>query len=492
MTLTKTEYLLFLKHKAWLWLKKYDKSKLPPIDANTQAVFDSGNKLEAYAEQLFPEGTELGFDSYDEYQSLSQRTIDAINEGQKILFQARFDTPELTCLTDIVEFTSPTSLNLYEVKSSTKVKQEHEYDLAFQVQVLTECGYKVEKISVICVNNEYTRDGDIEPEKLLSIIDVTEKVVALEGATQKHIKQALKVINQKERPDISPRYARMGSITDWLEIYKGLTDLPNFSIYSIASPNAELFGELEDLGITLLQDIPSSITLNEKQARQVASIKKGQPIINKDQIKDFLDGLVYPLYFLDYETCMDVIPPYNGTKPYQQIPTQFSLHILSSPGEALIHKEYLHTKTNCPAHDLAKSLQENIGPQGSVLVWYSNFEMSRNREMAEMLPDFAEFFKDLNSRVVDLMVPFSEGMYIDPDFKGSASIKKVLPVLVPELSYKELDIQEGLTAQRLWMEAVLEDKFSQIKKEVLFHSLLKYCELDTLAMVRIYEKLMKL
>ncbi len=492
MTLTKSEYLLFLKHPSWLWLKKYDKTKIPELDANTQVVFDAGHRLEAYAEQLFSGGHTLGFNNYNEYLSLPHRTKQAKENGHTVLFQARYEANNLTCITDIVEFTSPSSLNLYEVKSGTKVKEENEFDLAFQLTVLESCGYTVDNISIIHVDGDYIRHGDIQPSELLKTVDVTEAVKARREATAKHIASAFKILERNVIPDISPRHSRLGCMKEWVSIFRTLTEVPEMSIYDLTAPSATIIGELEDLDVVLIKDIPNSIKLTDKQARQVAAVKAGAHSVDIPKIKEFLSTLTYPLYFFDYETCKDVIPPFDGVKPHQQVTSQYSLHILEEPGGDIRHTEFIHRTNENPAHSLAASLRKDIGDTGTILVWYEPFEKSRNTEMAEMLPEYTEFFTQLNDRVIDLMTPFSEGYYVDPRFLGSASIKKVLPVLVPELSYKELEVQEGQTAQRLWMEAVLEGKGSEQEKEKLFQDLLTYCELDTLAMVRIYERLLAL
>ena len=492
MTLTKSEYLLFLKHRAWLWLKKYDRAKLPPVDANTQAIFDAGNKLEDYAEKLFPGATRLGFENYNEYTTLAQRTKKAISEGAKVLFQARFDAGNLICLTDVVEFTSPKSLNLYEIKSSTKPKDEHEYDLAFQCEVLQGAGYTVEKVFVMHVNREYVRQGVIDPSQLLTTVDISEKVRAKAELTKQHIQDAFRVMESQTIPDISPRFCRLQSLQDWLPIFRSLREVPECSIYDLASIDAKLVGLLEDQEIQYLKEIPDSIPLSEKQLRQVQAVKNATHAVQKENIKKFLDSLEYPLYFFDYETCADVIPPYDGVRPYQQVPSQYSLHIVECPGGDVRHTEYIHRTPDHPGEALSAALQKDIGPTGSVIVWYAPFETGRNAELGELLTSYTDFFLNLNGRVVDLMLPFSEGMYVDPKFMGSASIKKVLPVLVPELSYKKLAVQEGLTAQRLWMEAVLQGKGSPTEQEQLFSDLLTYCELDTFAMVKIYEKLLQI
>ena len=185
---------------------------------------------------------------------------------------------------------------------------------------------------------------------------------------------------------------------------------------------------------------------------------------------------------------MSTIRLYDGTRPYQQVPFQYSLYTVETLDAEPKHSEYLHKDADNPAHSLLGKLKQDMGPRGSVLVWYKTFEMGRNKEMAEMLPEFAGFLDDVNSRVADLMEPFSNGWFVDKDFYGSSSIKYVMPVLVPALSYKELGIQEGASAQRLWMDAAIRNK-EGIDKEKLFNDLIEYCKMDTLAMVEIWRAL---
>ncbi len=492
MQLSKSEYMMFLRHPAWLWLKKHDGDKLPDPDANLQAIFDAGHEFEQYVEKRFPNGITLGFDNYEEYLSLPERTKQALDGGAKSIFQGRFEASDITCICDVVDHVGKNEVDLYEIKSSTKVKPEHYPDLAFQVVVLESAGLKVRNAAVIHVNNQYIRDGDIDPIKLSAVTNVTGEVRDIIKETKKNIQFALDVISLSELPDPSPRHARLGSLSEWLEIYKILSNEVNpYSIYNLIAPSVKRIGELEDLDVKLIKDIPEDFKLTPKQQMQVMATKKGESMINKGKIKDFLNTLTYPLYFLDYETAMSFAPPYNGSKPYQQIPFQYSLYVIRKPGGEPTHAEYLHRDNSHPVPDLLNKLKKDVGPIGSVIVWYKRFETGRNEEMAQMFPEFAEFLENINSRVVDLMEPFSRGWFADKDFFGSASIKYVLPVVVPDLSYRELDIQEGASAQRLWMDAVLREK-GGINKEKLFSDLVEYCKMDTLAMVEIWRALMSL
>lgn len=175
-SLTKSDYMLYLKHPAWLWLKVHDKAKLPPVSASTQAIFDAGHAFESYAESLFPGGIKLGFSDYKQYLSLPARTQDALNSGSGTIFQGRFEADGLTFICDVLTLRENKVVDLCEIKSGTKVKDDHLYDLAFQMIVLERCGYTVDKIMVAHVNSDYVRQGDIQSSKLVMVEDVSERV----------------------------------------------------------------------------------------------------------------------------------------------------------------------------------------------------------------------------------------------------------------------------------------------------------------------------
>lgn len=240
-------------------------------------------------------------------------------------------------------------------------------------------------------------------------------------------------------PDVSPRHLSPGHMTEWMEIYRNVRVQPDrYSIYHLAGIKPEQVAAFEDTGIRTIEQIPDDADLIPRQARQVAVAKFNKRLIQRDEIERFLAELKHPLYFLDYETFLDVMPPFDGIRPYQQIPFQYSLHIITEPGAPVQHREYLHAESSNPVAALISQLRADIGDKGSVIVWYAPFETGRNQEMAAMVPPDAAFLTDLNDRIVDLMVPFQAGWFVDKDFFGSASIKKVLPVLVPDLSYDGL------------------------------------------------------
>lgn len=487
---SKSDYMLFLRQPAWLWIKKHDPGKLPPVDESLQAIFDAGNAFEAYAEQLFPDGVRLGFNNYDEYLDLPERTKKALEDGAKAIFQGRFEYGQLTFICDIIVAVGDNEVDLYEIKSSTKAKPEHLYDLAFQMIVLEGCGFKVRDIAVLHVNNQFVRNGEIDPKALTGVTNVTELVKAKRATTTKHAAEAVMVAESDIMPNPSPALAKLGSFSDWLQIYRGLTEIEPDSIYDLFTVNAGQIAQLESMSVTKLIDIPAGFVLKSKQTLQLQATRLNKVLMEADKIKEFLDGFEYPLYFLDYETLGSAVPYFDGMKPYCNYPFQYSLHILDAPGAELKHVEYLHMENTNPAEPLIKSLQSHIGNKGSIVTWNMGFEKGCNNTLGELFPEHAEYFEQLNERIVDLMLPFYNGWYVDKGFRGSASIKNVLPVLVPELSYKALGIQDGNSAQRLWMEAVLDGKLGEEKEQIL-QDLIEYCKLDTLAMVEIHKKLLQ-
>ncbi|MBP9827038.1 Dna2/Cas4 domain-containing protein [Candidatus Saccharibacteria bacterium] len=215
--LSKSEYMMFLKHPAWAWLKKHDKAKLPPVDANTQAVFDTGNLFENYAEARFPKGVRLGFNDFHEYRSLPDRTAAAITSGEKTLFQARFEAGRYTCITDVIDQVGEGEFDLYEIKSSTGVKTDHILDLAFQVMVMELAGYKIRRIYVIYVNKTYVRKVEINSKELTAMSEVTDEVRAKHSFTMNHAAAAIKTIDQSTMPDPSPAHCQYGSLSEWLQ-----------------------------------------------------------------------------------------------------------------------------------------------------------------------------------------------------------------------------------------------------------------------------------
>lgn len=486
MQISKTDYMAYLKHPALLWLRKNNPDALPPPSADLQAIFDAGHDFEQYAEARFMGGVALGFADGKSYATLPERTQQVLVDGAKTIFQGRFVHENLTFICDIIDVVGDNELDVYEIKSSTGAKSEHIDDLAFQTIVLQGLGYVIRNLSVIHVNNTYVRQGEIEARHITAVTDVSDGVRARLSDTNEQITKALAVANSSIMPSASPALASKNGFSDWMEVYKTLHPYGPDSIYNLAGLNPKLVADFNSKGYAKLSEIPVDSSLSEKQRMQLRAVKRGEPIIDKQKIAEFLHDWQYPLYFLDYETLGGVVPCFDGMKPYQQLPFQYSLHTLRTPDSPLEHHDYLHSSSDRPTRPLLEQLIKDIGESGTIAVWNASFEKSCNTFMGQLEPEYMNALTAINKRIVDLIVPFRQQWYVDAGFKGSASIKKVLPVLVPELSYAPLGIQEGNAAQRQWMQTILHGKNLQDKQKVLA-DLRAYCKLDTLAMVKIFE-----
>jgi len=463
---------------------KNKKEIFPKPDELSQAVFDQGYEVESYAKKLFKGGVEVEGDLF----KLKGITKKLISKGNKILFQATAMPKDLLAKADIFKYNTKTKgWDIYEVKSSTEEKEDvHIPDLCFQKIAFEKDGYKIGKTYLVHINSEYIRKGKIEPKKMFTIEDISDQVANYRSTAEANIPKALKLISQTKKPSCKigrqckhPYECALKDLC-W-------SSLPEYSIYDLKRINEAKLQRLKDMKIIELTDIPDDFELSESQTNQIQVAKTGKTIIDKEAIDSTLDKLEYPLYFLDYETYASAVPLFDGTHPYQNVCFQYSLHVIKKPNGKLEHFEFLHTEHSNPIPKLLLNMQQHIGNTGSVIVWNKSFEMTRNEEMAKQYPKYAKFLKSVNSRVFDLMEIFSRQYYVHPGFKGSCSIKKVLPVLVPTLNHKNLHgIQEGGTASLYWFKHIYSDSHY---KEKTIKNLLKYCELDTLAMVEIFNSL---
>ena len=266
--------------------------------------------------------------------------------------------------------------------------------------------------------------------------------------------------------------------------------VPADSVHDIArigSSKARL-QELIERGILAITDVPDETKLSDKQMSQVRAAKTGRPVIDDVAIAVLLAEYKFPLAFFDYETYAAGVPRFAGYGPFDQIPFQFSLDVMDDPVTPIRHHEFLFTQSTCPDAALIAALRAMMPNTGSIVTWNKKFEIGINKRPAERNPDAASFLDDVNARIVDLMEVFSTQAYIHPGFKGSSSIKAVLPTLVPELSYKALAIQEGGTASDAWNK-IVSGKHSAAELEKQRRALLTYCALDTQAMWEIWRKL---
>ncbi len=494
-TITKSDFLKYLQCPAyfWFWKKKPEVLTGMELSDFDKELVKNGVEVERWARKLFPRGVLV---ESREMQAVidTKKLLDA---GEKVIFQATFEVEGLYVMVDILEWSKESQgWIINEVKGSTmkeKKKNEHLYDAAFQRIVLEKAGLSVGKVNLIELNKDFVKQGEIKSVELLQIGEITNEAKELESEILLMIDDMRRLLEQEREPiPCDCIYeSRANHCPAFNYLYPDVPDYTVHDIVRIGSSKKKLEALIEG-DFILIDDVPEDFKLSKYQRNHVDVTQTKIPIIKTFEIKKELESLEYPLYFLDYETFPTAIPVYEGCKPYQQIPFQYSLHIQNEPYSELEHCEFLETsRENHPMIALAKSLMEKMKVDGTVIVWNKKFEGKCHEDIAELMPEYAEVFHGYNQRMFDLMEIFSKNLYAHHDFRGSYSIKKVLPVLVPDLSYDGLNVSNGSMAMNAWKKMMFEVD-DQKEREQIKDDLLKYCELDTLAMVRIFEALEKL
>ncbi len=416
-------------------------------------------------------------DAYS-YQLAVKKTAALIANGEKTIYEAAFQIDGVLCAVDIL-VKKGTFWYAFEVKSTLGVKVQHVQDAALQYHVLTQAGLELKDISIVHLNREYVRRGLLDIEQLFTMQSVLEEVLEQQEFIQNKITELKTVLTHPDEPimDIGAHcFTPYGcDFTDhcWSHIPKedSVFDLP-------FKPALKLY----EAGYKHLDDIPDEVALSKKATLQLQHYKSGEVFIDHEAITNFLAPLTYPLYFLDFETIMPGIPQFEGQKPFQQIPFQFSLHIQQSEGASLEHVFFLGDGKTDPRLPLIEKMLQHMGTTGTILSYNMTFERNRIKELAYSIPQYKSELLALNNRMVDLMIPFQKRWYYHPNFKGSYSIKTILPILIPQLRYDRLPINEGGLASLVYSQLKYQDTETQ---ELQREQLLAYCELDTVAMVEV-------
>lgn len=483
-SLSKSKYLSGLQCPKLLWHLYNAPQEIPPVDAATQAIFDTGHEIGALAQKLFPGGEEVAWNDGD-FQGTLTQTRELI-KACKPVYEASFSANSAYARADILVPAGKSTWDIVEVKSSTGVKDINIDDVSFQKYCYESAGLKISKCHLMHVNNAYVRQGDLNPKELFVIEDVSEAVSEKLSHVPEKISDMLEVIKLKECPNICVGL-HCNDPYDCPLYDKCHAFLPEHNPLNLYRFNKKKAYNLIRNGIINISQLPEGTSLNDKQGIQVDCIRQEREFINQQEIQNFLKGLQYPLYFLDFETYAFAVPPFDGTKPYQQIPFQFSLHVQDSEDSGLVHHSFLAEGGSDPRPKFIEKLREVLGDEGDIIAYNAAFEKGRLKECGEFMPGHKLWLRIVNARFVDLLKLFRNFNYYNPKQHGSNSIKAVLPALVGK-SYEDMDISEGGTASREYVRITFGDVTPEDRAKVR-KALEEYCKLDTQAMVDIINKL---
>jgi hypothetical protein len=472
-TLTKSKYTKGLQCPRLLWYA--DRKQLPEPDLMQKHRFSQGPIFEEYVKKLYS-GVELGDLDFNSNLSKTKELV----EEKKTIFEAGFKVDELFVRADILEYDN--GWNLYEIKASSDEKKLKIYfpDLAFQKYVIEKCGLKIKKCFVLKLNKEYIKNGEIDVSELVSKHDVTSEV-ELVNNVEENAEKYLEVIKSENEPGINISANCNRPYPCALKPHCWGT-LPENNVLHLT--NWRQYWKFFHSGIIDMKDV-----VNEKLNSKDTVIREGalscKVVVAKEEIKEFLDTLVFPLFHFDFETFDTAVPLFDKSRPYQKIPFQYSLHIQSL--DKVEHFEFLSLGGD-PRLKLLEQLQKEIVGKGSVVVFNKSFEISVLKKLAIDFPKHASWISLVIDRIVDLAVPFQNFHYYCPTQKGSYSIKKVLPAITGK-GYDNLEINNGGDASIGYFNSFIASKTGDSK---LREHLLKYCKLDTEGMVWIVEELGKL
>jgi len=488
--LTSHDYLTGLHCRQLLWYLRHRPEKVQLTENSPSGtVPDAWEEVFRWAKTLYPGGVDVDWDGsgWDAALKLSEIVI----RSPQVSYRVGVRYEGCFARTDIlIPAARANTWNLLLVKTSTGVKEDHLREAAFQKWVLTHAGMKLGRIQQIHINGDYLRSKEIDPYKLLTKKDITLEIADYFEEVEENVRILQSVLAEPDPPELN--------VVDDCDGLKGCplfetcwNFLPPRHVFQLhADSNRKRTYSLLRQGIHALSDIPEDFELTDKQRIQVTTEKTQKPYIDKEAIKSFLNLLEYPVYFLDFETFQSPVPPYIHSRPWENIPFQYSLHRVDSPLGEIHHDMFLATGKEDPRPELLRQLKEKLGKTGSIVAYNAEFETSRLKECATHFPQYRRWVEQIRGRFVDLLEPFKNFHFYHPKQNGSASLKATLPVLTG-LRYDTLEISEGGEAGRQLLKLVFHSLPRKEEAKVRKH-LEEYCRQDTEGMVYIIRKLMSM
>ncbi len=483
--LSKSSFIRGLQCPKSLYLYKNFYLQRDKVSPEQQAIFSRGTHVGLLARRLFPGGVDVTPSSPFKFAESVKLTQKLIGEGITILYEAAFVFEKTLVAIDIL-VKRDDKWYAYEVKSSTRISPTYILDASLQYFIIVNSGIELQDISIININTDYTRHGALEYDQLFRVTSVKNEAVQNTGFIKENLERLLRVASHPEQPDVkigqhcSNPYNCDFMGTCW-------KDVPENSVLYLSGTAKEELFQLYDRGIQTIQDIPANFPLNKQLRLQVESLIDHKTIIDREGIRKFLQSVNYPLFFMDFETIMPAVPIYSGTHPYQHIPFQYSLHFKETKSSTLFHMEFLAEAGTDPRKQFIEQLIKHTAVPGDILTYNATFERSVLNNLKKQFPEYDDAIDYIIYRIKDLMFPFETKLYYDPRMKGSYSIKNVLPALVDNLNYSTLKIGSGSVAMAAFENLQTETDLFKIAETR--DALRAYCEMDTLAMVRILEVL---
>lgn len=491
--LSKSRFVSGVQCSKKLFLDLNRKDLKPAITASQQAIFDQGHVIGKMAQERYPNGMDLTSQTHYDYADAIDNTIVEMQKKTSTLYEPAFYYDEVLSVLDILEHDAKGDIHAIEVKSSSKIEDHYITDAALQYWVMANAGHAPKRFSLLQINTSYVKNGTINLNDFFKLTDITALVIQKQAWVSENIEVLKSMIRIGEEPiQAIGKYCSKPFVCDFKSHCWGNL-LDNNKVFNLSYGNDKIWTLYND-GILNLADIPVDFELSHRQSCQVNGQLTGATHIDSPRIHQFLNKAVYPLHFFDFETVNSTVPVLDRTSPFEQVGFQYSLHIVSNINEEPQHKEFLaqaedftNPQAINPRQAMINQMKLDFGTTGSIVSYSASFEKGVIERLAEDFREDRLFLLGLNNRMVDLLDVFKNAWYYVPQMGKSASIKDVLPALVPTLSYSSLPINNGDLANKTYM-SMIDGSFKGNVNETR-NNLLAYCKLDTLAMVEIWKVL---
>jgi predicted RecB family nuclease len=483
--LSKSRFLAGLQCPLRLWYQCFEPQLATEAGPAQQAIFDTGHAVGRLATGRYPGGTLIAEDHRHHTEAV-RATAAAMNRADTpAVYEAAFDFEGIRIRVDVLERCRGGRWNLVEVKSATGVKDVHVWDVAVQHHVLAGCGLQIERAGLLHLNTAYVHPGPAPVlGELFHLADLTPPVLSRRADTRVHLQRLREVLSGAQPPAIEPsRHCKSPYLCEFWDHCTG--KMPEFWILQLSGISQSRLDELSRMGISDIRDIPESFPLTEIQERIRTCVQSRAEFISP-VLNSVLCDMQHPIHFLDFETVAPAVPRYPGTRPYQNLAFQFSDHVLQRDG-TIDHRTYLCRKDKDPREEFTRALLDALDSEGSIVI-YTTYEKEIIRALASDFPEMRSPLHVTLDRMRDLHAIIKKNYY-HPGFRGSFSLKSVLPTLLPEMSYQDLAIQEGSQASLEYLR-MIDPQTPAAEKKDIEQNLLAYCAQDTLAMVRIRETLL--
>lgn len=484
--LSKSSLIRGIQCSKALYLYKYHYDQKDPVSKQQQDKFDRGHRVGKLAQSLFPGGKDCTPPNVFSYDQSIAATKALVQARFPVIYEAAFKFQGILVALDIL-VNKDGKWYAYEVKSSLRISKTYLQDISIQYYVIKNCGLELEDIFIVHINGDYVLKNDqLDLHRFFKTVSVKEQVYEQQADIEASINRARSVLSLESVPDVDTgAHCFKPYPCDYLgTCWKGQEKNP---ILNLAGASLADKIQWVKQGLSSFNELPIEYLSSARMQAQLEANKTQQAYIKKEEFSQFMSNIHYPLYFFDIEAYQPAIPVFNETSPFQAIPFQFSIHYAPSKDAPLEAIEYITPPGEDGRENFLLAFIRATEKPGQILVFNTLLEKGILYQLGKLFPGYAKYVKDRMQRMVDVETPFRKDWFYHPNMRGGYSMKSILPALVDNMSYKDMNVKDGVDAMIIYQQLITENDMD--KKQQVIEDLLSYCRMDTLGLYNVYKKL---